>query len=66
MRTNIEINEQLLRRALRLSGAKTKRAVVDEALSELVRQKELRKAFRRIRGTGWKGNLDEMRKVRSF
>ena len=37
MRTNIIIDDELLGRALELSGLKTKRAVVNEALLEYVR-----------------------------
>lgn len=37
MRTNIIIDDELLGRALKLSGLKTKRAVVNEALLEYVR-----------------------------
>jgi len=36
-RTNIEINDQLAREALKLTGLKTKRAVVNGALELLVR-----------------------------
>jgi len=37
MRTNIEIDEKLMKQALHLSGLKTKRAVVDAALQMFVR-----------------------------
>ena len=36
MRTNIVLGENLIRETMRLSGARTKRAVVDFALRELV------------------------------
>ena len=36
MRTNIVLDEELVREALRLSGAKTKKELVDEALREFV------------------------------
>jgi Arc/MetJ family transcription regulator len=39
MRTNIEIDDKLMKQAQRLSGLKTKRAVVEEALRMLVRVK---------------------------
>jgi Arc/MetJ family transcription regulator len=44
MRTNIVLNDELLREALRLSGARSKRAVVEEALRTFV---EVRSAERR-------------------
>lgn len=40
MRTNIDIDDRLLARALELTGARTKRAVVDLALASLVAQRE--------------------------
>lgn len=39
MRTNIEIDDTLMKEAQRLSGLKTKRAVVEEGLKTLVRVK---------------------------
>jgi Arc/MetJ family transcription regulator len=40
MRTNIEIDDKLMEQALRLTGHKTKRAVVEEGLKTLVRLKQ--------------------------
>jgi Arc/MetJ family transcription regulator len=37
MRTNIDIDDELLDEAMRLTGLKTKRAVVEEALRRLIR-----------------------------
>ena len=42
MRTNIEIDDKLMAQALRASGLKTKRAVVEEGLRTLVRLKKQR------------------------
>ena len=39
MRTNIEIDDKLIEEAQRLTGIKTKRAVVEEGLKTLVRVK---------------------------
>jgi len=39
MRTNIEIDDELMRQALAASGLRTKRAVVEEALRLLLRLK---------------------------
>jgi Arc/MetJ family transcription regulator len=64
MRTNIEINDKLMGRAMALSGKSTKKSVVGEALRlavQLKRQEGIRKIF----GIGgWEGNLDEMRESR--
>ncbi|MGH9410652.1 MAG: type II toxin-antitoxin system VapB family antitoxin [Vicinamibacterales bacterium] len=61
MRTNIEIDDRLMRQALRSSGARTKRAVVEEALRLLV-QTRGQSAIRRLRGkVAWEGDLNASR-----
>lgn len=49
MRTNIEIDDRLMQQALRASGRRTKRAVVDEALRLLV-QTRAQTRVRKLRG----------------
>lgn len=51
MRTNIDLDESLVREALKLTKSKTKRELVDLALKELVehrRRKDLRELFGKI------------------
>lgn len=61
MRTNIVINDKLMRDALRATGLKTKRETVEEALRTLVRLKK-QSELRRFRGKlDWQGDLDAMR-----
>jgi Arc/MetJ family transcription regulator len=63
-RTNIVIDEELVRKARKLTRLKTKRQIVDRALELLVRS-ESRKGILRHYGTGiWKGNLKAMRRNR--
>lgn len=40
MHTNIDINDEILREALELGNARTKKAVVNEALAEYVRKRK--------------------------
>jgi Arc/MetJ family transcription regulator len=64
MRTNIEIDDDLMTRALRVSGLKTKRAAVEEGLRVLIKLREqepLRELFGRIR---WEGDLGQSRLAR--
>lgn len=61
MRTNIDIDDKLLARAMKASGQSTKRATVEEGLRVLVRLGEQKKALESLRGLGWEGDLDEMR-----
>ena len=61
MRTNIVIDDQLMRDALRASGVKTKREVVELGLRTLVRLSR-QGEIRRLRGKlKWQGDLDAMR-----
>lgn len=63
-RTNIDIDDRLIRRARRLTGLKTKKAVVHRALETLLRTED-RKGILRYYGSGiWKGDLKTMRRSR--
>jgi Arc/MetJ family transcription regulator len=63
-RTNIEIDDELVRKARKLTRLKTKREIVDRALELLVRS-ESRKGILRYYGRGiWKGDLRAMRRNR--
>ncbi|MCA9943814.1 MAG: type II toxin-antitoxin system VapB family antitoxin [Ardenticatenaceae bacterium] len=64
MRTNIVLDDELVERALALTGLKTKRAVVEEALRTMIQLRE-QAQVRSLRGKlHWEGNLDEMREGR--
>ena len=61
MRTNIDIDDRLMRQAMRSSGARTKRAVVEEALHLLI-QTRGQNSIRRLRGkVVWQGDLNSSR-----
>ena len=61
MRTNIEIDDRLMRQAMRSSGARTKRATVEEALRLLI-QTRGQAGIRRLRGkVAWEGDLETSR-----
>lgn len=65
MRTNIEIDDAVLREAQRLTGAKTKRETVDLALRELVARHE-RAEILKLRGkVRWEGDLSTSRRGRT-
>lgn len=62
MRTNIEIDDQLLAEAMRAGRFKTKRATVEEGLRLLARKKAYR-AILALRGKiHWEGDPDAMRR----
>jgi Arc/MetJ family transcription regulator len=61
MRTNIDIDDELMRGAMRASGAPTKRAAVERGLRLLIDVGGQR-AIRRLRGkVKWRGDLEEGR-----
>jgi len=64
MRTNIDIDDELLAEAMVVAGLSTKKATVEEALRRLVRQYRRREAIREMAGLGWEGDLDAMREGR--
>ena len=62
MRTNIVIDDDLMKDALKASGVKTKREVVELGLRTLVRLAQ-QVAIRRYRGKlRWEGDLEAMRR----
>ena len=61
MRTNIVIDDGLMRRAMEISGLSTKRAVVEEGLRLLIQLHEQSKV-RELRGKlHWEGDLNVLR-----
>jgi len=61
MRTNIVIDDKLMRNTLRATGLKTKREAVEQGLRALLRLSR-QSEIRRLRGKlNWQGNLDRMR-----
>ena len=58
MRTNIVLDEQLIREAQKLTALPTKKAVVDEALRTLIRLKK-QETILSLRGKiQWRGDLN--------
>lgn len=65
MRTNIEIDDELLAAAMAAAGLSTKRATVEEALRRLVQRRQRMDALTDMAGLGWHGDLDAMREGRA-
>jgi Arc/MetJ family transcription regulator len=68
VRTTINIDDGLMKRAMRVSGASTKRAAVQLALEHMVRRAEEQETLiRSARGKfRWEGDLAAMRRDRSL
>jgi Arc/MetJ family transcription regulator len=65
-RTNIVLDDDLVQKAIHLTGAKSKRLVVQIALERLVHQGGAVKALMKLRGKlNWNGDLNSMRKNRA-
>lgn len=61
MRTNIEIDDRLMKETLKATGLKTKKEVVELALKELLRirrQADVKQLWGKF---DWKGDLEAMR-----
>jgi len=65
MRTNIVIDDGLMKRAMRVSGTSTKRETVQRGLELIVRLAEQERLLRSARGKfRWEGDLTAMRRDR--
>jgi len=63
MRTNIEIDDELMKDVLKATGLKTKKDVVELGLKTLIRLRK-QKRIKDFRGQlKWTGDLDDMRTV---
>ena len=64
MRTNIEIDDGLMRKAIRITGARTKKATVEAGLRKLISLHE-QGTIRKLRGkVAWEGDLEQSRQGR--
>ncbi len=64
-RTNIDIDEKLMRQALALTGARSKREAVEIALTRLVQKGSVYRALRKLRGRlPWQGDIRAWRAAR--
>jgi Arc/MetJ family transcription regulator len=61
MRTNIVIDDKLMKDALRVTGAKTKREAVELGLQTLVRLNRQAQARQYKGKLKWEGDLEDMR-----
>ena len=62
MRTNVVIDDQLMTRAIKSGGYRTKRSAIEEGL-RLLLQVNSQQKLRALKGkVMWAGNLEEMRR----
>ena len=63
MRTNIDIDDVLMKEALKQTQARTKKEVVETALRELVASRKRRRAMDLEGRITWQGDLDAIREL---
>jgi Arc/MetJ family transcription regulator len=64
MRTNIDLDDELVKRGLKVSGLRTKKELVNMALGEFLRRKDQKKILELRGKIRWRGDLDAMRRNR--
>lgn len=64
MRTNIVLDDRLVKEGLKLTKLKTKKELVNLALKELVEGRKQRKILKLEGKIKWEGSLDELRRSR--
>jgi len=64
VRTNIVLDDELVKEGLRLTKVKTKKELVNLALRELVQRRKRKKLLEMEGKVEWEGDLEEMRKGR--
>jgi len=62
MRTNIDIDDDLMEKALKYTQGKTKKEIVNEALDEYVKTQMQLKILSLEGKVKWTGDLDKMRR----
>jgi Arc/MetJ family transcription regulator len=64
MRTNIDLDDELVSRGLKISGLRTKKDLVNMALREFIRKNDQKKILELRGKIQWQGDLELMRESR--
>lgn len=64
-RTNVVLDDNLVEDCIKATGIKTRKALIDHALKELLRHEKQTKILDLKGNINWEGNLDEWRQDRS-
>ena len=64
MRTNVELDDALVKKAMDLTKISTKKALINKALEELIRSNTRKGMLKYIDSGIWEANLKEMRAMR--
>ena len=66
MRSTIEINDSLLKEALRLTGARTKRELIHLSLKELIKKKRIERLMAKMGKLPFVVTLKRLQKLRAY
>ena len=64
MRTNIELDDVLVKKAMKITHISTKKALINKALEELIKSNNRKEMLKYIDSNVWEGSLKEMRTMR--
>jgi len=64
MRTNIDLDDVLVKKAMKMTQISTKKALINKALEELIKSNSRKGMLEYIDSGIWEGNLKEMRAMR--
>jgi Arc/MetJ family transcription regulator len=64
MRTNVELDDVLVKKAMKITQISTKKALINKALEELIKSNSRKGMLDYIDSNVWEGNLKEMRAMR--
>ena len=64
MRTNVVIDDKIMKKAKNYTGLKTKKEVINFALQELIKRKERKEILKLAGKLHWEGDLNKMREGR--
>jgi len=61
MRTNVELDDVLVKKAMKITQISTKKALINKALEELIKSNNRKEMLEYIDSGIWEGNLKDMR-----
>jgi len=64
MRTNVELDDALVKKAMKITKVTTKKALINIALEELIKSNSRKGILEFIDSGIWEGDLKEMRATR--
>jgi len=64
LRTNVELDDVLVKKAMKITKISTKKALINKALEELIKSNSRKGMLEYIDSSVWEGSLIEMRIMR--